>query len=44
MYKKLNETENIERHNIRIKLIKSSLIDFKKDIGNTSKDDVNKIE
>ena len=30
--------------NTQVKLIKSDLIDLKKDIGNTSKDDVNKIE
>ena len=29
---------------MRVELIKSELIDLKKDIGNTSKDDVNKIE
>ena len=44
MYNTLSNTKNTERHNIQVNLIKSSLIDLKKDIGNTSKDDVNKIE
>ena len=44
MYKELNKTENIEINQIRVNLIKSSLIDLKKDIGNTSKDGVNKTE
>ena len=44
MYDSLSDTKNTERHNIQVNLIKSSLIDLKKDIGNTSKDDVNKIE
>ena len=44
MYDILNNTKNTEKHNIQVKLIKSSLIDLKKDIGNESKDDVDKIE
>ena len=44
MYNTLSDTINTERHNIRVNLINSSLIDFKKDIGNASNDDVNKIE
>ena len=36
--------KNTKRHNIQVSLIKSSSIDLKKDIENTSKDDVNKIE
>ena len=44
MYNSLSNTKDIERHNIQVNLIKSSLIDLKTDIGNTSKDDVNKIE
>ena len=41
---RLSDAEKTKEHNIRIKLIKSSLIDLKKDIGNAFKDDVNKIE
>ena len=44
MYNTLSDTKNTERHNIQVSLIKSSLIDLKRDIGNTSKNDVNKIE
>ena len=44
MYNTLSDTINTERHNIRVNLINSSLIDLKKDIGNASNDDVNKIE
>ena len=44
MHKKLTETKNTYEHNIRVNLIKSGLIDLKKDIGNASTDDVNKIE
>ena len=33
-----------KKHNIQVNLIKSGLINLKKDIGNASKDDVNKIE
>ena len=36
--------KNTEEHNIQVNLIKNALIDLKKDIGNESKDDVNKIE
>ena len=36
--------KNTEEHNIQVNLIKNALIDLKKDTGNESKDDVNKIE
>ena len=36
--------KNTEKHNTLVNLINSGLFDFKKDIGNASKDDVNKIE
>ena len=41
---RLSDAEKTKEHNIRIKLIKSSLTDLKKDIGNAFKDDVDKIE
>ena len=44
MYNTLSDTKNTEKHNNQVNLIKSVLINFKKVIGNTSKDDVNKIE
>ena len=44
MYNAFSDTKNTEKHNIEVNLIKSGLIKLKKDIGNTSKDDVNKIE
>ena len=44
MYNTLSDTKNTEKHNIQVNIIKSDLIDLKKDIGNASKDDVNKIE
>ena len=44
MHKKLTETKNTNEHNIRVNLIKSGLIDLKKDIGNASTDYVNEIE
>ena len=44
MYNTLSDTKNTEKHNIQVNLIKSSLIDLKKDTGNASKHDVNKIE
>ena len=44
MYNALSDTKDTEKHNIQVNLIKSSLTDLKKDIGNESKDDVNKIE
>ena len=44
MYNTLSDTKNKEKHNTQVNLNKSGLIDFKKDIKNTSKDDVNKIE
>ena len=40
----LSDIKNTEKHNTLVKLIKSGFIDLKKDIGNASKDDVNKIE
>ena len=44
IYNVSSDTKNTESHNIEVNLIKSDLIDLKKDIGNASKDDVNKIE
>ena len=44
MHHRLSDAEKTKEHNILIKLIKVSLIDLKKDIGNASKDDLNKIE
>ena len=44
MYNRLSDAKKTKEHNIRINLIKSTLIDLKKDIKNTSKDDVDKIE
>ena len=44
MYNTLSFTKNTEKDNIQANLIKSSLIDLQKEIGNASKDDVNKIE
>ena len=44
MYNASSDMKNTESHNIEVNLIKSDLIDLKKDIGNASKDDVNKIE
>ena len=44
MYNTLSDTKNTEKQNIQVNLIKSGLIDLQKDIENTSKDDVNKIE
>ena len=43
MYKTLNNIKNIKEKDIWVKLIKSELIDLRKNVGNTSKDDVNKI-
>ena len=42
MYNALSDTKNTKKH-VQVNLIKRGLIDLKKDIGNTSKDDVNKI-
>ena len=39
----MSDKKNTERHNIQVNVINSSLLDLKKDIENTSKDDVNKI-
>ena len=39
-----SNTKNTEKHNTLVNLINSGLIDLKNDIGNTSKNDVNKIE
>ena len=44
MYNVSSDTKNTEKHNIQVNLIKNSLIDLKKDIGNASKNDVNKTE
>ena len=44
MYNAVSDTKNIEKHNIQVHLNKSDLINLKKDIGNASKNDVNKIE
>ena len=47
MYNALSDTKNTKntkKHNIQVNLIKSSLINFKKDVENASKYDVNKIE
>ena len=44
MYNVFNKIKNMEEKDIRVKLIKSGLIDLKKDIGNTPEDNVNKIE
>ena len=44
MYNDFSDTKYTESRNIKVNLIKSGLIDLKKDIGNTYKDDVNKIE
>ena len=44
MYNILSNTKNTEKHNTLVNLIKISLIDLKKDIQNTSKDNVYKIE
>ena len=44
MYNVLSDTKNTGKHNTLVNLINSGLIDLKKDIGNASKDDVNKIE
>ena len=44
MFKNLYNKNNKNKNNELLNVIKSSLIDLKKDIENTSKDDVNKIE
>ena len=44
MYNTLSDINNTEEGNVQLNLIKSGLIDLKKDIRNKSKDDVNKIE
>ena len=44
MFNSLNDIKNRGKHNTLVNLINSGLIDLKKDIGNASKDDVNKIE
>ena len=44
MYNALsNIKKHTEKHNTLVNLINSGFIDLKKDIGNASKDDVNKI-
>ena len=44
MHNTLGHTKNTEKHNIQVNLIKSDLIDLKKEIESESKDDVNRIE
>ena len=44
VYNILNKVKNTKENNIRVNLIKSSLIDLKKDIEKSSKDDANKTE
>ena len=44
VYNILKKVKNTKENNIRVNLIKSSLIDLKKDIEKSSKDDVNKTE
>ena len=44
MYNTLSDTKSTGKYNIQADLIKSGLIDLQKDIENTSKDDVNKVE
>ena len=44
IYNKLSDAKKTEEHNIWINLTKSTLINLKKDIGNASKDDVNKTD
>ena len=44
MYNVLSNTNNTEKHNTLVNLINSDLIDLKNDIGNTFKNNVNKIE
>ena len=44
MHNTLSDTKNTKEHNIQVNVIKSGLTDFKKDIGNKSKNDANKIK
>ena len=44
MYNILINTRNTKKHNTIANLFNSGLFDLRKDTGNTSKDDVNKIE
>ena len=44
IFNTLNDVKDTENHNALINLIKSGLIDLKKDTGNESKDDVDKIK
>ena len=44
MYNILINTRNTKKHNTIANLFNSGLFDLTKDTGNTSKDDVNKIE
>ena len=44
MYNVLSNAKNTKKHNVQVNLLRRGLTDLKKDIGNTSKDDVNKIE
>ena len=44
IYNGSSDTKKHRKNNIQVNLIKNNLINFKRDIGNASKDDVNKIE
>ena len=44
MYNILINTRNTKKHNTLVNLFNNGLFDLTKDTGNTSKDDVNKIE
>lgn len=44
MYKVLSDTKNTKRNKVQLYLIKSNLNNLERDIENTSKDDINKIE
>ena len=44
MYKVLSDTKDTKRNRVQLYLIKSNLNNLERDIENTSKDDINKIE
>lgn len=44
MYKVLSDTKDTKRNKVQLYLIKSNLNNLERDIENTSKDDINKIE
>ena len=44
MYKVLSDTKDTKRNKVQLYLIKSNLNNLERDIGNTSKDDINKTE